>query len=76
MMIQELDRVVLTEDLSDYNLKSGDVGTIVLIHGENEGYEVEFVALTGETIAVVSLLPSQLRHIQRGEIAHVRMIKA
>jgi Domain of unknown function (DUF4926) len=75
-MIQELDRIVLTDDLSDYNLKSGDVGTVVLIHGENKGYEVEFVALTGETIAVVSLLPSQLRHIQRGEIAHVRMVEA
>lgn len=76
MMIQELDRIVLAEDLPDYNLESGDIGTVVLIHGENEGYEVEFVALTGETIAVVSLLSSQLRHIQRGEIAHVRMVEA
>jgi len=75
-MIEELDRIVLTQDLPDYNLKSGDVRTVMLVHGENEGYEVEFVALTGERLAVVSLPPSQLRHIQRGEIAHVRMVEA
>ncbi len=36
------------------------------------GYEVEFVTLDGETIAVVSLLPSQVRPIGRREVAHGR----
>jgi hypothetical protein len=49
----ELERVVLTIDLAEHGLKTGDIGTVVLVHGENQGYEVEFVTLTGETVAVV-----------------------
>jgi hypothetical protein len=50
----ELERVVLTIDLAEHGLKTDDIGTVVLVHGENQGYEVEFVTLTGETVAVVS----------------------
>jgi hypothetical protein len=73
-MIQELDRVVLTADLPEYDLKAGDVGTVVLVHGQGEGYEVEFVTLDGETVAVVSVFASQVRPIERREIAHARRI--
>jgi hypothetical protein len=73
-MIQELDRVVLTADLSGHDLKAGDVGTVVLVHGQGEGYEVEFVTLDGETVAVVSVFASQVRPIERREIAHARRI--
>ena len=31
-MIAELDRVILTEDLPEYRLKTGDIGTVVLLH--------------------------------------------
>ena len=51
-MIRELDTVVLTEDLAEHGLKRGDVGAVVLLHGD-AGYEVEFVSLKGETLAVV-----------------------
>ncbi len=71
-MIRELDRVALTTDLPGYSLKQGDIGTIVLIH--REGYEVEFVTLDGETVAVVSLFSSQLRPIGRREIAQARVM--
>ncbi len=71
-MIHELDSVVLTKDLPEHNLKSGDIGTVVLIHGNNAGYEVEFITLDGETIAVTSVYPNQIRPIARREIAHVR----
>ena len=73
-MIEELDRVVLTEDVADYDLKAGDVGTVVMVHGKGEGFEVEFMALNGETIAVVTLLAAQVRPAQRGEITHVRKV--
>lgn len=75
-MIEELDVVVLAEDLPEHGLKAGDLGTVVLVHGAYEGYEVEFVALDGSTIAVVSVFPSQIRAIEEGEIAHVRRIKS
>lgn len=74
MTLRELDSVVLTEDLPEYGLKCGDLGTIVLVHRDGTGYEVEFVTLTGETIAMVSLSPSQLRPIASREIAHARPV--
>lgn len=74
-MIRELERVVLTEDMPDQGLRQGDIGTVVLVHRGGEGFEVEFVTLDGETVAVVTLLASQLRPIGRREIAHVRPLE-
>ena len=71
-MIKELDRIILKSDLPEHNLKSGDIGTVVLVHGNGDGYEVEFASLDGETVAVVSLYADQVRPIGRGEIAHAR----
>jgi hypothetical protein len=73
-MIRELERVVLTTDLLEYPLKQGDVGTVVLVHEGGQGYEVEFVTLDGETVAVVSLFANQLRPIGRREIAQARVL--
>jgi len=70
--MQELDRVVLNVDLPEYGLQAGDIGTIVLVHRDNMGYEVEFTTLFGETIAVVSLFVKQVRSIRRQEVAHAR----
>jgi hypothetical protein len=72
--VKEPDTVILAEDMPEYGLEAGDVGTIVLVHGEGAGYEVEFVTLGGETIAVVTLLASQVRPIVGREIAHVRAL--
>ncbi len=71
-MIQELDRIILTVDLPEYGLQTGDIGTIVLIHEKQNGFEVEFVSLDGETIAVTSLFDYQIRPIGQSEIAHAR----
>lgn len=72
-MLSELDTVVLTIDLPEYGLRAGDLGTIVLDH-RGAGYEVEFVALDGETVAVVTLDADQVRPIQSGEIANARSV--
>ena len=53
--MKELDRVVLTRDFPEYHLKKGDLGTIVLVHEGNSGYEIEFMTLDGDTLNVVSL---------------------
>lgn len=45
-MIAELDRVVLTTNLPEYRLQKGDIGTVVLVHQDGLGYEVEFITLT------------------------------
>ena len=75
-MIRELDSVVLAVDLPALGLKSGDVGTAVLVHSGGEGYEVEFVARDGETIAVTTLTGAQLRPIGHRELAHARPLAA
>ncbi|WP_414585810.1 DUF4926 domain-containing protein [Scytonema sp. PCC 10023] len=72
-MIAELDRVILTTDISEYSLEQGDIGTVVLVHQDGEGYEVEFVTLDGETVAIVSLFAAQVRPIGSREIAHARL---
>jgi Domain of unknown function (DUF4926) len=74
-MINELDTVVLTTDLPEHSLKAGDLGTVVLVH-RHSGYEIEFMTLDGETVAVVSLSPDQVRPVGRREIAHARLVTA
>ena len=73
-MIQDLDSVVLTIDIPEHDLTSGDIGTVVLVHGGGAGYEVEFATLDGETMAVVTLPAKDIRTIGRHEIAHVRQV--
>ena len=62
-MISEHERVVLAIDLPEHGLVSGDIGTVVMVHQGGVGYEVEFVTLDGQTVAVVSLHASDLRPI-------------
>lgn len=71
-MIKELDDVVLRADLPEQGRTAGDVGTVVLIHRGGAGYEVEFTALGGEKIAVVTLRADQVRPVGHREISHVR----
>ena len=75
-MIKELDCIVLTTDLPAYGLAAGDIGTVVMVHEAAQGFEVEFVSLDGETLAVASLSAAQIRPIARHEIAHARPIAA
>ncbi len=74
-MIKELDRVVLTADLPEHGLMSGDIGTVVLIHRGGIGFEVEFLTLDGESLAVTSLPASHVRPISSKEIAHARTLE-
>jgi len=48
----------------------------VHIHGGGEGYEIEFMTLDGQTVAVSTLLANQVRAIGRREIAHARALAA
>jgi hypothetical protein len=72
-MMNELDMAVLTTDLPEHSLKAGDLGTVVLVH-RHGGYEVGFVTLDGEAVAVVSFSPDQVRPVGRREIAHARLV--
>lgn len=73
-MIKELDSVVLVSDVPEHGLKSGDIGTVVMIHANGKGFEIEFVALDGETIAVATLPAQKVRPVRHGEIPHARRV--
>jgi hypothetical protein len=75
-MINEFDRVVLTSDMPEHGLAAGDVATVVMVHGDHEGYELEFCAPNGETVAVVSAFPNQIRRAAASEINHARPLAA
>jgi hypothetical protein len=71
-MINEYDRIVLTIDIPNKGFLKGDIGTVVMIHKNGEGYEVEFFSLDGNTIDVITLLNSEIRPVRAKEIARVR----
>jgi len=71
-MIKEHDRIVLLKDLTEDGLQAGDVGTVIHIHRQGEAFEVEFMTLDGGTVAVVTLLSSQIRAVSKRDITHVR----
>jgi hypothetical protein len=75
-MIKEHDRVVLRKAIPDQGLKVGDVGTVVHVHKKGEAFEVEFLTLHGETVAVSTLAASQVRPVQKREITHARLLRA
>ena len=59
-LISELDRVALQKDVTEFGLKKYDMGTVVHVYTNGEGYEVEFLNLNGETIAVITLNPTDI----------------
>lgn len=73
--IDELERIALTTDLPAHGLKAGDVGMVVHVYGQGIGYEVEFVTLNGDLVALVAVNPAQIRRIEEDEIAHVRSVR-
>ncbi len=70
--IKELDPIALTRDLPQYSLKRGDVGTAVLVHGNGEAFEVEFVGYDGHTVALLTLDEDAVRPLRPGDIPHAR----
>ena len=72
----EHERIVLTTNLPESGLQAGDIGTIVHVYKGARAYEVEFVALTGKTVAIVTVPSDQTRTVQEDEIAHARAMAA
>ena len=70
--IKELDAVALTCDLPKHALVRGDVGAVVLVHGDAAAFEVEFVGYDGHTVALLTLERDQVRPLQTHDIPHAR----
>jgi len=71
--------VILTMDLPDEDLKAGDVGTVVerhIVPGMEDGYSVEFIDMTGQTVAVATVQASLLRAPTHADRPAVRAMAA
>ncbi len=53
--------VTLTRDVQEPQLLKGSRGAVVHCYGDGQGFEVEFVQETGETIAVLTLERSDIQ---------------
>jgi hypothetical protein len=73
-MIRDSIPFVLTEDLPQEGLQAGDGGWVVMVHDGGAAYEAEFVTLSGEIVAVVTVAARTVRAARKREIAHARLV--
>lgn len=80
MAFDKFGDVILTRDVTERGLRTGDVGTVVERHAvagvAEEGYSVEFFDMTGNTVAVVTLPASALRLPTPADRPAVRALSA
>ena len=77
MTFEMFQDAILTADLPEHGLRTGDVGTVVEHHttpDQKEGYSVEFFDMTGRTIAVVTLAARMLRSPSTTDFPSVRQL--
>ena len=68
--------MVLKRAIPGQMFKTGDVGTVIHVYKKSEAFEVEFLTLHGETVAIATLQASQIRPVQKREITHARLLRA
>ena len=74
-MIKEHERVALTVDLPQYHLLAGDMGVVVMIHGNHEAYELELFSADGQTLDVVTVEATQVRPVTHRDVMHARTLE-
>ena len=70
-----LETVALTRDIPEAGLCRGDLGAVVDIHSA-DAMEVEFVAASGRTQALLTLLDGDVRQVGDGDLLSVRTLEA
>ena len=73
-MFKLLDTVVLKRDVLEAGLRAGDLGAVVEVH-DADHFEVEFVAASGRTQALVTLSSDDLRHVNDRDLIAVRPLQ-
>lgn len=73
--IHELDCVALTVGIPEHGLERGDIGAVVLVHGSQEAFEVEFVCYDGHTAALLTLEETQVRPLRSRDMPHARQLE-
>ena len=76
MSLELYQQVVLTLDLPEYNLKKGDVATLIdyVAHPTNQenGYVLEIFNAIGESVAVIIVPQYSIEPTQSDEILTIR----
>ena len=70
-IFRELDTVVLIRDVPEAGLRSGDLGAVVQVYGD-EALEVEFVTAAGRTQALLTLPITDVRAVRDDALLAVR----
>lgn len=73
-MFKLLDTVALTHDVISAGLRLGDLGAIVEVLSPN-AFEVEFVAASGRTQALLTLGSEDVRHVGDRDLMAVRSLE-
>ena len=73
-MFNLLETVALTYDIAEAGLRRGDLGAVVEIHAPDV-FEVEFVAASGRTQALLTLIALDIRHIGDRDLIAVRSLE-
>jgi hypothetical protein len=73
MTFKVLDTVVLVRDLPEHSLRRGDLGAVVEVYPP-DGLEVEFVAASGRTQALISLQHADVRAVGDEDVLAVRSL--
>jgi len=73
-MYKLLDTVALTHDIPSAGLCRGDLGAIVEVHAP-DAFEVEFVAASGRTQALLTLRSGDLRQVGDKDLIAVRPLQ-
>ena len=72
-MLTELQTVALTRDVPEHALVEGDVGTVVHVYPGARAAEIEFARADGQTIAVLTLQPEDIRALE-ADVLHARRL--
>lgn len=73
MKFKKLEAVVLAHDIPEHGLKAGDLGAVVEVYPRG-GVEVEFVRVSGENQALLTLNGRDVRKIDSNDLLATRRV--
>lgn len=73
-MYRLLDTVALTHDIPNAGLRRGDLGAVVELHSQ-DAMDVEFVAASGRTQALLTLVAEDVRQLGDRDLIAVRSLE-
>lgn len=75
-MTKELDVVTLTRNIPEHGLSKGSQGAVVHCYKDEQAFEVEFVAESGETLALLTLEEADIQSAKDADQVEILEILA